>query len=263
MTQGSAVEIAETDAAARLKAMKERERKLEEKQSRTETRYFLFLALAMTCLILGAGLFVGQILGGPLSNPEYRLGSLFCIVSGGVLISFVPIWKAQLRVVQGQLDDFEFEREIVEYSPSKEETRADKLLRMNQSQLRRYHEMNLQQTMWVFFIGVSCIVVGVAIIGITLYLVRAIPATEYHEKILVAVVGAIGGILTNFIAAIYLQMHSAATKNLNQFHSTLVTTQQLFLANLIASRIEPNDKRWDALAKISMSMIAGKDLKPD
>jgi hypothetical protein len=246
----------------RLSSIERKLKKLRGERDSYEQRYFLSLAVAISCLIVGVGLILGQIVGEPLlSNPAYRMASLLCFAGGGVLISFVPIWKVRLRVRDGQIIDLEFEEEILEYSPSKEETRADKLLRMNQAQLRRYHEMNLQQTMWIFFIGIGCLVVGVVIIGVTMYLVRT-AGTEAHEKIIIAVVGAVGGILANFIAAIYLQMHSATAKSLNQFHSTLVATQQLFLANLMASRIEPDTKRWDALAKISMSMIGWKESAP-
>lgn len=249
-------------AQVRLNAIKNKLATSEERRNVHEMRYFISLAVAISCLITAMGLLLGQAVGEKsISSPSFRVASLLLFAFAGMLTSFVPIWKARLRILEGQITDLEFEQEILEYSPSKEETRADKLLRMNQVQLRRYHEMNLQQSMWIFFIGVSCLVVGVVIIGVTMYLVREAREKE-HEQIIVAIVGAIGGILANFIAAIYLQMHASAAKNLNQFHSTLVATQQLFLANLIASRIEPDDKRWGALEKISMSMIGWRESVP-
>jgi|SRR6266852_8815743 len=75
------------------------------------------------------------------------------------------------------------------------------------------------------------------------------------EKIIVACIGGVGAILTNFIAAIYLRMHSTASESLNVFHSKLVESQELLLSNLLASGIEDDQKRWDTLAEISKNIV--------
>jgi hypothetical protein len=60
--------------------------------------------------------------------------------------------------------------------------------------------------------------------------------------------------MTNYIAAVYLRMHSATTGGLTTFYSSLVSTHQLFLANLLVSRIADEDKRWSALANVSLAI---------
>jgi hypothetical protein len=58
----------------------------------------------------------------------------------------------------------------------------------------------------------------------------------------------------NYVAAIYLKMHADATSSLTAFHSRLVETQQTLLANLLASRIEDESKRWDTLSQLALNV---------
>jgi hypothetical protein len=125
--------------------------------------------------------------------------------------------------------------------------------------LRRYHDINLQQNTWVFSLGVLCILLGVAVIGVTFYLVISVAQT-LDAKVITGALGAIGSLLTNYIAAIYLKMHSAATANLAAFHNKLVDTHQTLFGNLVASRIEDDKLRGDTLAKLALH-VAGSGSK--
>jgi hypothetical protein len=120
--------------------------------------------------------------------------------------------------------------------------------------LRRYYDLNLRQNSWVFGLGIFCILLGAFIIGATLFLVIGV-ATNIETKIITAALGAVGSILSNFVAAIYLKMNASATQNLTSFHSRLVETQKLLLGNLLASRIEDDTKRWDTLSQLSLHLI--------
>jgi hypothetical protein len=66
---------------------------------------------------------------------------------------------------------------------------------------------------------------------------RICPASHPHR------IGAVGAILTNFVAAIYLRMNAATSENLAAFHSRLVETHELMLGNLLASRIDNDGQR--------------------
>jgi len=114
---------------------------------------------------------------------------------------------------------------------------------------------------WLFAVGVVCIVLGAAVVALTFYWVTNM-TNGVQEKIIVASLGGIGAILTNFIAAIYLKMHSTASESLNVFHSKLVESQELLLSNLLASRIEDDSKRWDTLSAIATSIVQ-RNRNPD
>jgi hypothetical protein len=52
-----------------------------------------------------------------------------------------------------------------------------------------------------------------------------------RAKITTAALGAVGALLTNYVAAIYLKMNAAASENLASFHAKLAETHQLMLGN--------------------------------
>lgn len=168
-------------------------------------------------------------------------------------ISLLPITRNRLRDVEQDLKEVEFEIDLQQYQIGTAETRAEKILRLNDSQLQRYYNVNLNQNMWVFGLGVFCILLGVLVIAGTLYTVLVF-ADTVETKIITGVLGAIGSLLTSYIAAIYLKMHSSASQHLGSFHARLVETHQTLLANLVASRIEDTKLREETLAKLSLGM---------
>lgn len=190
--------------------------------------------------------------------------SLILLIYGTVMvIALAPMCRARIRFVEEEIKDIEFEKDLLKFEAKPEESRAEKLLRMSQYQLRRYYDLNLSQNHWIFVVGIFCIFLGAGIIGATLYLLvsPSSPAVslELKEKMVLGFLGAIGTIFTDYIAAIYLKMHSAAVESLINLHSKLASTHTLFLANLVASRIDDEEKRWEAFAKLSLSMLERKE----
>ena len=195
-----------------------------------------------------------------LINVLLPLGWASALFSvGGVFVlgvSLTGLLRFRERVLNEQLQDKSFEEELLRSGASPEESRAEELLRMYQIQLRRYYDLNLTQNSWIFLIGILCIVLGVAVIAATFW--RIANSTEpWQVKAVIGLVGTIGSLMTNYIAAVYLRMNSAITASLTTFHTTLASTHQLFLANLLISRIEEPKQRGDALALMSLA-IAGK-----
>lgn len=181
---------------------------------------------------------------------------------GLMFLGMLLFYKARLRDIEAELQELELESDLLRYEVSNIESRAEKLLRINQTQLRRYYELTLSQNIWIFIVGILCILLGIILIGITLYLIINKITTE-NEKIIVAITGIIGSLFTNFVAAIYLKMHASASKNLSSFHERLVETHQLLLGNLIASRIENNKIRWETLSKLALKIAeSDKSNKP-
>jgi hypothetical protein len=191
---------------------------------------------------------------------------LYCLVTMWTVL----ILRARTQSIKGEIQDIRFEEELLRSEATPEESRAEELLRTHQYQLRRYYDLNLSQSFWVFAVGIFCIFLGFVVISMTVYLIRISPTENWQEKVILGVVGAVGSLMTNYIAAIYLKMHSAISNSLTSFHSALASTHKLFLANLFTSRIDDQEKRWDALGKLALAVAkspttddkAGSSKKP-
>lgn len=231
-----------------------------ERRKRIQRMYFLCLAMGIIFISIG----LGQLLADILCDAEVTLRllpqqlCLILLIYGIMMICAVaPMTRARLRTVEEEIQDIEFETDLLRLKATPEESRAEKLLRMNQLQLRRYYDLNLSQNSWIFGVGIVCILLGAGITGVTVYLLTSpgSAALELEEKVVLGLLGAVGTILTDYVAAIYLKMHSTTSESLNTFHSKLVSTNTLFLANLIASRIDDVGKREDTLSKLAMSVL--------
>jgi Na+/melibiose symporter-like transporter len=166
-------------------------------------------------------------------------------------IALFLISRMRIRNLDEDLKNLDFEIDLQQFEESKKEVRAEKILFINNFQLRRYYDLNLSQNVWVFGLGIFCIMLGIGVIGVTLYLVLSVAKT-LDVQIVTAAVGSVSSFMTSYIAAIYLRMHASATSNLGIFHSRLVETHQLLFGNLLASRIEDDKTRWQTLSQLAL-----------
>lgn len=161
-----------------------------------------------------------------------------------------------VKRLEDDLREMEFEEELERTDNGEPGKRAEKLLSINQHQLRRYYEQNLSHGSWIFFVGVVCLVSGLALVGATLWLLTSGQVSDEDSKWLVAVVGGLGSVLTNYVAAVYLKMHAAATASLTGFHGRLVATHELFFANVLASRTRV-DRRDEITCQMALAIVQG------
>jgi hypothetical protein len=229
-----------------LQQLQKRREQLSGRRSQIQRLYYTMFGVALTCLVAF-----------PLVAWRFResIMAAFFLAYGIVPIGPLPMLRARLRSVEEDLQELDFQIDLQQFDVSLRESRAEKILRLNSFQLRRYHDINLQQNTWVFTVGILCILLGVAVIGVAFYLVIAVAQT-LDAKIITGTLGGIGSLLTHFIAAIYLKMHSSATANLAAFHSKLVDTHQTLFGNLVASRIEDDKLRNDTLSRLALH-VAG------
>lgn len=129
------------------------------------------------------------------------------------------------------------------------EQRAERLFRSHGIDLRRYYQQTLRHSGFVFISGIGCIIVGFCIISYTFYIIKSL--SNLDEKILTAILGLTAGILTNFVAAIYLKMFAETISALTSFHRKLVTTNHLHFANLLLAKISDHSKRDEAYANLA------------
>ncbi len=180
--------------------------------------------------------------------------TILAVVYPLTFVGMIPMFRGRLRNIEEELQDLDLEIDLQRYKSSVRESRAEKMLRINATQLRRYYDLNLQQNRWMFLLGITCIILGVALIGVTLFLVVS-KLTTTNDKIIAAVLGAAGSFLTNFIAAMYLKMNSTAAENLASFHTQLIKTQELLISNLLTAGIDNDEKRWATLSELSVNII--------
>ena len=103
----------------------------------------------------------------------------------------------------------------------------------------------------IFKTGLGCIFLGFLIIGLTFYLVGE---GGEKEKIIIAVVGSVGGAATNFIGAIYIKVYAESMAALTGFHNRLVGTHHLHFANFLGAKIKDEKLREKTLAELSITL---------
>jgi len=175
-----------------------------------------------------------------------RPGMLFCGVIFLSIAIAVPVWDTENEIRQT-----EDELDLVTDAGVTEEQRAQKLFKIHQYQLNKYYDQTLRQSKWIFFVGVICLAMGFAAVGASLYLVRTGAGQQHY---VVAALGAVGGLLSNFIGAIYLKMHAKTIKSLTEFHNRLVLTHYLHFGNFLLAKIKNDDLREKSLAQMALNL---------
>jgi hypothetical protein len=134
-----------------------------------------------------------------------------------------------------------------------EERRAFRLYQLHNLDLKRYYDLALSQRRVIFGLGTFCIALGSGV-AITALILLAEGGTTSQQKLLITGVGAVGAILANFVAVIYLRMFRDTVSSMNTFHNRLVSTHHLLFGNLLVARIGNRIKRDDALAQMASSI---------
>ncbi|MFA2691713.1 TRADD-N-associated membrane domain-containing protein [Bacillus mycoides] len=216
----------------------------------------IVLGMVSICVLIFIFYFIediikSDILGRATGISLALLAALHTIL---VYILFITPIKYSPNEYINELQEIENELDLLSISHSSLEERSEKLFKHHHWELKRYYDENLRQSSWIFVVGIVCIVIGFAIIGVTLYFLIASRSNELENKIIVASVGAIGAILSNFIAVIYLKMHSEAVKSLTEFHNRFVNTHHFYFSNFLLSKIQNEDKREDALVELALKI---------
>jgi hypothetical protein len=167
------------------------------------------------------------------------------------------------RATRQAIVDLDNEEDLLLINAQSHEQKAQKLLRIQQLELKRFYDQTLRQSSMIFAVGVVAMALGFAIIIATLYFVGhdfLAPATSPQdrealgEKVVVAVLGATGGILTNFVGAMYIKMFSEIVQSVARSQSAVVATHHLHLANLLAATIGEDGLRQKTLAELALAL---------
>lgn len=243
----------------------------------------------------GEGLFDPHVLSADTPSPqlEARLATLrkkrhrlrrrraFCFIAGLVLISFLlmsslnstsplfPIvfygilFLGAAIALTSQISDLDSESQEVgtaldlrQVNDEDPQSRPEKLFREHSFELKRYYDQTLSQGRTIYFVGLGCLLLGFAVIGVSLWLVIEGGKTNSEEKVIVGALGAIGGILADYIAVVYLKMFSETIHAVTDFHRRFVVTHHLHFGNVLASMIGNTERREETLARMAERVAA-------
>lgn len=159
----------------------------------------------------------------------------------------VVVSRMRLRDLQATRRSQEFEDRI--FGGSKDTPVV--LFLKHQSDLKRYYDQALQHSSLVFFLGIFCVLAGLGTIGVAAFLVaeaggKDAGSDQMTEQIITGALGAVGAILSGFVAKVYLGIHHGSIESLNDFHDKLVQTHHLHFAGVLAARVEDGTTRDQA-----------------
>ncbi|MBT2469730.1 hypothetical protein J7E97_18070 [Streptomyces sp. ISL-66] len=171
-------------------------------------------------------------------------GAALCFM--GAIILSTQALDIEIHSIEDDLDLLAVQRQ----SPT---VRAYTLFRRHQLDLKRYYNQSLTHSKVIFFVGIACIASGFTIVGFTLYLLNKNLHASTTSQIIIGTVGAIGGLLSNFIAALYLRMFTTTSESLSTQHDRLISTHFLHFGNFLATKVESDaglrEETFSSMAK--------------
>ncbi len=209
------------------------------------------------CVIIAIGILVASLRkeeGAQVLKESGNVQSSLIVLLGlaALLFSIYRYFCNKLQLRRLDLSAIELDIDVLNYKIENEVSYAEKTIRLHNAQLKRYYDMNLRQNSWIFIIGILCVFGGLGIIAFSINYVKE---KADGTNTLVAVLGATGAILTNFIGVLYLQMHSKATDSLKEFHNKLVETHKLLVGNLVATRIKDDKLQDETFSELAKSIV--------
>jgi hypothetical protein len=170
-------------------------------------------------------------------------------VIAGSLYLTIPLLTGGYRSYwDNDIQQIESEIELLELTDQSIEQRSYRLFKLHQIELKRYYDQTLSQSRIIFIVGIGCIVAGLSVVGATIFVLStSMNEGTLGQQVIIGSVGAVGGILANFVAAIYLRMYGQTVQSLALFHNRLVITHHLHFANFLASKIDDDTLREHTL----------------
>ena len=175
------------------------------------------------------------------------------IILFGILLLFFSIRYAPSAYLT-ELNSIHHDLELSNTEDWNSEEKAEELFDHHHKELSRYYDGNLMQSSRVFKLGVVSIFVSFVFIILTFYMLYLNIDKPAHTEIIIASVGALSVILTDFIAAVYIKMHADIIKSANEFHNRFVNTHHFYITNYLVSKVKNTDKREDGLINLALGI---------
>lgn len=187
------------------------------------------------------------------------------LIALGALYLAVSILFPLLRVnSNADIEVESIENELLLHATGIEaiEQRSERLFKSHELELRRYYGQALKQNSLIFYAGLLCALLGFSVVLFIIYFLfveQKVPA--HSDKLLVAGLGTVSGILTNFVAMMLIKMFFQASQSLNTFHDRLVRTNHLYFSSYLLSKITNIEERERVLGELALASVdvRGKD----
>jgi len=204
------------------------------------------------CLSIGWAILQVSLFSRSPDDSAVTIGGLGFLYSVLILMTAVVVSPRRFEL---DVKDMEDEIDLRQMKSASLEQKAHKLLRIQQSQLARYLDVILQQSRGIFVVGIAAMLVGVGVVVFTIWQTKHMrPDVDTWQKAIVAVVGSIGAILTNYIAAIYLKMFSDIGAAVQKSVGSLSQSNNINFANVLAANITSEDARNETLKEIAVGI---------
>lgn len=224
------------------------------------SRFLLFLSIALVIVLILYQFYYIFINGLDVIKEFYILGIYFGI-QRLVLVTFLLIYFAfliysisdeniEIEKIKIKIISLEEERELNKFQNLNSVIRAEKQFRFNQKELQRYYDLNLQQTKYLYKIGILLIIIGIAI-SISTILISIYVKTASN---IIIVSSFITGILIDFIGAIFIIIYTKTIDSTIKFQSKLAENNRFLLANLISTHIINTDLKEATLSEIAKNL---------
>jgi len=222
------------------------------KTRKTRTRTIIMLVLLLLLIIiLGIGIFWAK---EDLTNKQtcsFAFMTFGVALFAGIEVSALIDSSTKIRSYEEQLRQAEDEFDLLEIAEGDNVKRSEKLFRNHQKELKRYYDINLGHYRWIFPVGVMTVILGSAIVGSTIWLFRG----AIKDSIAPILIGAVSGVLVDFIGAVLIHMYTETVKSSIAFHSQLMKSNHALFANMLAFKIEDPVKHDETFAELAKLMI--------
>jgi hypothetical protein len=243
------------DQRQQAEALQARLRETRKRLRRMRGIRAIVLVLSIITLLFSF-LYAGQMLW-PRDSEEWREHfSLALSVAVWALIFGAIAAVLPVRSIEFELQELEDELDLSQMGSESHEQKAHKLLKIQQNQLTRYLTVILAQSRSIFVVGVFAMLVGLAVVIFAIWQTKN--ATNETEKVIVGILGAVGAILTNFVAAIYLRMFGETGQAVQRSMGSLTQSANLNFAHVLISKIDDRDLRRGAYKELAMKIAESR-----
>ncbi len=122
------------------------------------------------------------------------------------------------------------------------------LMLKNNDETKEYFKISKNQAKSSFWFSIIACIVGIAMIGISLYGVFKMKDTQF------AIIGIVGGAITELIAGTVLVIHNKSALQLNYYYDALHENEKFLSAINLADKLDDDTKR-DMYIEIIMAQI--------
>ena len=179
----------------------------------------------------------------------------FISFAAGIMILMVAIIyiilifakDPRILILEENLRTMDDEIELNEIAVEEYEKRAEVQFRNHQKEVKRYYDINLGHLKLVFPVGIITMVVGIGIIISSIIIFKNIA----YQNIAPILVGAVSGILIDFIGAIFIKMYIETIKASTEFHNKLIHSNDNLFANVLITKISNEDLKNETFAEVA------------